>query len=237
MSFHYNGIGTKNELVEGWEYDIKLLDPSFKQRAIEFENRIVEGLEKREYFVSLTEMEWEKVLGEQGITAGIFFNGELVGLHAVLFPHQSNENLGLDIGLDSGAMELVAHLESVCIHPKHRGKGLHYQLAIYLIEYLKKYTAYRYLLETVAPGNWSSLKSILKSGLVIVELKEKYNGLHRYICFKDIKTAELVEFSAIVECCPEDILKQEELLKAGYVGFQMVRNGNDSKILFGKTEE
>lgn len=43
-------------------------------------------------------------------------------------PGRGNENLGYDIGLSDPELSLVAHMDTIVVHPLYRGQGLQQKL-------------------------------------------------------------------------------------------------------------
>ena len=108
----------------------------------------------------------------------------MAGFLLVHYPKTSLENLGNDLGWSEAKKALVAHMDTVCVLPAHRGYGLHRQLLVWAEEYLKA-TSYCYYLTTVHPDNYYSLHNFQKNGYQIVATKTKYGNLPRHILYKE----------------------------------------------------
>ncbi|WLR52726.1 GNAT family N-acetyltransferase [Bacillus tianshenii] len=215
-------------------YEMRKLGTEHLEEIETLQQTVIAEMPIKEYCDALSQQELLNVLGERGLTLGVFVEGKCVGFHAVLFPGLDEENLGYDWGLDSKQLMQAAHLEIVLIYPEYRGNGLQQLMAKELLEMLNKMENIRYVFETVHPLNTPSVKNTLKHDVVIVELKEKYQGTLRYIFMQDLQQPILIDEASVVEVRQEDITKQQQLLKNGYVGFDLIKSGDKVNVLFAK---
>lgn len=107
------------------------------------------------------------------------------GVFLTAFPGDSSENLGLDAGLTSEELPLVAHMDSAAVLPSFRGCHLQRKLMM-AVESDLKAAGYRYLFCTVHPENHYSLNSVLSLGYEVVTVCEKYGGYLRAVLMKQI---------------------------------------------------
>lgn len=89
------------------------------------------------------------------------------------------------MNLDPEALDRVAHMDSLAVRPRFRGRGLQYQLMASAEQYLMT-TSYCHLMGTVHPDNRYSLGNFLKLGYRIVTTTKKYGGLPRHVLYKSI---------------------------------------------------
>lgn len=147
-----------------------------------------EKIERKEWFVADQAEYIYHLLNENkglGYKAIYPDTGEMAGVFLVFFPEKGEKNLGRDIGISDEELELVAHMDSVAILPKFRGKKLQYKLMQAAEEELKG-RGFRYLMCTVHPENNYSKNNILKQGYEVVMTKEKYGGYLRNILLKQL---------------------------------------------------
>ena len=124
--------------------------------------------------------------------------GKIVGNLLVKYPGLEEENLGYDIfptcfkpseisGQPYSLEELqkVVHMDSASVLPDHRGHHLESRM-IAFGETLIDTSRYSYAFATVAPENTASLKSLMRNGYQIMDTKEKYGGVLRYILMKHL---------------------------------------------------
>ena len=107
----------------------------------------------------------------------------VAGYFLLRFPGaQDADNLGLDANLARGDLSLVAHLESVAVHPAFRGRGLARIMAKRLVEKARA-AGKKHLFATVAPDNTASLAMLASLGLTVYHTRPKYAGLVRHIMY------------------------------------------------------
>lgn len=107
----------------------------------------------------------------------------LVGCLTVRFPNLQKDNLGRDINLNKEDLQKVAHIETVTVEMKYRGNNLQLKM----LEYAEKIinSNYKYIMATVAPDNYASIKTFKTDGFKLVKTKQKYGGLLRGIYLKN----------------------------------------------------
>lgn len=108
---------------------------------------------------------------------------EIVGCFMVRYPGLSEDNLGMDIGLNQEELNQVVHMESAVVLPQYRGLGLQLAMLRYAEEMLDT-SKYKYLMATVSPDNPWSYHSLEKNGYELKLIKEKYGGFMRRIYLK-----------------------------------------------------
>lgn len=217
------------------EYSIIRLDKGWLDRLLELQTVVMKHMDKRELFAGLTRDELLEVLETKGLTVGALIEERLIGFYSVLFPGLSDYNLGNDINLGEEELDRVVHLEGAGIDPLYRGNSLQKTMArICLYEALKSKKA-RYVCATVSPYNYPSIDHIFAMQLCISNIKPKYNGMIRYICYKDLQKGVLIDKTSIIDVAGDDIENQKRLLETGYLGFEQLRCNEKNLIRFGKT--
>lgn len=126
----------------------------------------------------------ERHLKEEGFILKAVEGEELLAFLIVRFPGGAEDNLGVYLNLSEEEGRRVAHMESVAVCEKARGKGLQKRL---MEEGEKRLggMGYRYLMATVHPGNTYSHNNFLKLGYEDAAVVEKYDGLPRIVLKKE----------------------------------------------------
>lgn len=188
------------------------------------QEKVIESISDKSSLQALTTEEFLFILNEQGLLVGAFVEDELIGFRALLIPEIDDEHLGWDIGLPSEELRKVIYQEISVVLPEYRGNRLQQKLAEVIMKELPNLKdEYRYICCTVAPMNIPSLKDKFTQSMHIAALKEKYEGLRRYILVKDLEKPN-VHYTQHVSVKLDDLVKQRQLLEDGYVGigFQLV---------------
>lgn len=124
----------------------------------------------------------EEHIEKSGFAVKAECEGKLVASLIVRFPHNAEDNLGRDAGIEK--LDKVAHIESVVVDSEYRGYGLQQALMQYAEEEIDN-RGYTYLMATVSPDNKHGLANFEKAGYKVVKLTEKYGGLKRAVLLKD----------------------------------------------------
>lgn len=219
--------------LKNYNYEIKVLDITYFDRLFAIQKCIAKKFSKPETYIILKERELIEMLGDGGIVVGVFVNEELYGSCGVYFPGFNEDNLGLDIDLPREELKKVIHLESSNVHPMYRGNSLQYKMASLLVSRAKDIKDMRYLLNTVHPENYPSLKTTFDLDMVIVKLCRKYKGFWRYIFYQDIEKPIKKQVNNSISVSSVDYNSQIKLLNSGYYGYDLEKNENGIKIHFG----
>lgn len=221
------------ENVKGY---IKKLDEKYLEQMMYIQEINLKKLKKPEFCVPLTRDEKRALLGKRGITYGVIVEEKLISYYSILIPDR-NENLGIDIGLKEEELCYCANLEITHTLSEYQGNKLQKILGSLCIEELRKERSeFIYILGTIAPENYSSLVSTFYHGLVIANLKIKYQNHLRYILYKNYKEDIKIDKSSIIYVLGEDLDKQKKLLKQGFVGFCVKREEEKTFILMAKVK-
>lgn len=186
--------------------------------------RVMESLPEKAALQALTTEEFLFILNERGLLVGAFVEEELIGFRALLIPEIDEEHLGWDIGLPPEELKKVIYQEISVVLPEYRGNRLQQKLAEVIMKELPNLEEeFRYVCCTVAPMNIPSLKDKFTQAMHIAALKEKYEGLKRYILVKDLGNRD-IHYNGHITVKLDDLEKQKQLLNEGYlgIGFQLV---------------
>ncbi len=152
-------------------------------RRIELE--ALASLEDQTLFAIEDEAFAERHLEKEGFILICQVDGEPAAYLMVRLPGQAEDNLGRDAGVPADQLDQVAHMESVVVTERFRGRGIQ-KILLDRAEQEAIRRGYKLSMATVAPGNPASLRSFLALGYREVARKEKYGGLERCILLKKI---------------------------------------------------
>lgn len=124
-------------------------------------------------------------LMEPHYTLGAFYGGELAAFMVLFIGGDTEENLGLDLGLSGEELLLTANMKLVIVSPDFRGNGLQCILTKKL-EAIAKGEGFHTLCATISPKNIYSIKNFEACGFNYHSRKTKYGGLERNIYCKNI---------------------------------------------------
>lgn len=125
-------------------------------------------------------------ISDRGFAVKVEQNGILAASLIVRFPYGDSDNLGRDVGMEDEELCNVAHLESIVVDEKFRGRELQNEMIRYAQKIIVE-KGFVHLMATVSPDNSYSLRNFEKNGYVIMKVKEKYGGLKRAILYKKIE--------------------------------------------------
>lgn len=200
----------------------------------EVQQRVIDSLSEKETLQPLTTEEFLFILNERGLLVGAYVEEQLIGFRALLVPEIDEEHLGYDLGLPEEDLPHVIYQEISVVLPEYRGNRLQQKLADVIMKELPNLEGdFRYVCCTVAPMNIPSLKDKFSQHMHIGALKEKYDGMLRYILVKDMKNAS-PEYTGYTSAKIDDLEKQQELLAEGYAGIGLQAIKGFYEIQFAK---
>ena len=216
-------------------YEIKVLNEKSLQNMINLQDIILNNLQNPMLYEPASPELFTERLVSKKMVVGVEVEGELIAFGIIQIPGESKENLGKDIGIAQGDLLNVSHIQFIVVHPYFRGNSLQNKIAKYLLSIVKEMN-YQYVLGTISPDNYYSLKNMLQLGFVIRELKEKYGGKLRYIIYKDITIIKDQKWLEIIKINAHDIDGQKKLLRNGFMGFDVLNDNGMNIIIFGKKQ-
>ena len=176
------------------------------------QDSVYEFLEQKEVLQKLTREEFEKGV-EQGYTAGVFVDGQLVALRTMYLPDiDEEEHLADDVGVPR---ERSIYSEISLVHPNHRGQGLQTKMGEFLIDQVKDSGDFDYIFSTVMPTNLASLKDKFKLGFKIMRTRLKYNGKRRHILYLPLES---------------ELKADNEMIKVKYDNYDWMMNDGQNYI-------
>ena len=112
------------------------------------------------------------------------FCGDILAAYTLVVANRiSPQNLGSYLGYSEEEMKECVTYDTTFVHPDFRGYGLQKQFIAWKDEEGRRMGA-KWALCTVSPDNPNSLNNTLRAGFEIVEEKEMYGGIRRYVLRK-----------------------------------------------------
>lgn len=146
------------------------------------QDAVYEGLPDKNTFVRLTEEEVRESI-EKDACLSVFCGDILAAYTLVVANRVSPQNLGSYLGYSEEEMKECVTYDTTFVHPDFRGYGLQKQFIAWKDEEGRRMGA-KWALCTVSPDNPNSLNNTLRAGFEIVEEKEMYGGIRRYVLRK-----------------------------------------------------
>lgn len=128
----------------------------------------------------------EHHIEEEGFIVKVSTKNKIIAFLIARFPEDAKDNLGLDAEMKAHELDHVAHIESLAVVPKHRGRRLGHKMIKYADKIIKQ-RGLKYSMATVSPRNKYSLINFLKHDYEVIKLKNKYSGVKRLILLKNHK--------------------------------------------------
>ncbi|MCM3358290.1 MULTISPECIES: GNAT family N-acetyltransferase [unclassified Psychrobacillus] len=218
----------------GKDYPARELTTDNMEQILALQSVVLQHLENKEFLQPLTREEFEDSLKHR-LMVGVFAGEELIAFRTLAIPVMDEHHLGYDIGLSESELGDVVYQEITNVHPEYRGYGLQRKLADLVMELLQD-SPYIYICATVAPFNFASLKDKLSQGMVIKALKRKYDNMLRYIFCKRLDGNDYIVFGeSQMNIKMSDIEEQQKLLKAGWVGTNILQKEEEWYVVYKET--
>ncbi len=213
------------------EYPVRELSTRDIDKILDLQNIVIEMLENHNFLQPLSREEVEGTLHNR-LMVGLFVEEQLVAFRTLQIPVMDENHLGLDIGLVKEELHKVVYQEITIVHPNFRGYGLQKKLGHIVMELLVE-LPYSIVCATVAPFNIPSLKDKLSQGMKIGALKPKYQNMLRYVFYKNLNEETSV-YTNKIEVRMADAEQQQEILKNGWVGLEILLKENEWYVVYMK---
>lgn len=200
-------------------YEMRFLDKTALYDIVNLQKLIAQSLPSPEIFRLHDEEYFRSLLESNRSVIGVIANEELIAYSLIYIPGVGKDNLGRDVGLPKEELKHVAHLQAAAVHPACRGKGLQKRMGAAHLKVIEE-MGFEHILCTVSPKNPISLRNVLSNGFVIRGLKPKFEGIWRYIMYKNILHPANLHGEP-VRIKGSDIEGQLDLLSRGYAGFDI----------------
>ncbi|RBP37594.1 hypothetical protein [Garciella nitratireducens] len=219
-------------------YNISYLDVSYIDKMMELKELIMKRLENPEIFISAS----KKVILEdvlkpgKGLAIGVFVEGELIAYRTVKFSGEIIQKMVNKLEFFQEDMDKIVYLQSTVVHPNFRGNALQIKTLKIILD-LSLQKGYKYVTATISPYNYHSLKNILSYGITIrdiLTLGGNYKDKKRFIMYKDLTLQNKQQYEEVIAIAHQDINLHIDILKKGYIGFNIQDTENGYDIIFGK---
>ncbi|TDL31392.1 GNAT family N-acetyltransferase [Jeotgalibacillus sp. S-D1] len=219
-------------------FTVRKLESQDEKSYLQLQDEIVNGLGDPETLQPLTTEELRYIFEGGGIILGVFVEEVLIAARALLYPGDDPENVGHDLELSFEEQMKVVHQEITLVKEEYRGNGLQKTLSKIIMQQLRHSSNYFvHLCSTVSPKNIPSLKDKFNQGLVIVDVKEKYEGSLRYIFYQHLVQNIKIESSSLVYIRIDKVDRHKDFLDSGYVGVGIDQTKLGVWIAFGRVVE
>ncbi len=221
----------KKQLKNGQMITLRTCTVEDLPEILALQNEVIVTLTTTSFLQPLSEEEFLHILSNHGIMLGAFHEERLIAFRALLIPDVDEaDHLGEDAQIPQAQWSKVIYSEISNVSPSFRGNGLQKILGEYIFREIDQ-TKFQYVCATVAPFNIASLLDKFAHGMKIVALKEKYEGLTRYILLKDLAASsqQAVEKKNVPM---EDIKKQQKLLNEGWQGVAILKQDDEWCVVY-----
>lgn len=151
------------------------------------------------------------ILGGNGLGLGVFHEERLVAYALIQTRLEPEDDLCVLLGYS--VARSAAKLCGSAVDPAFRGRGLQTALSRERLAFGRKAGIERFF-ATAAPQNCPSWMSLMRAGLEIAALGERYGGRLRYTLVRDETNRDESGERRMVDAA--DIARQTELLQAGW---------------------
>lgn len=220
------------------DYSISYLDISHIDEMMKLKEQVMDRIENPEVFVSASkEVILEDVLrSDKGVAIGVFSEGQLIAYHTLKFSSKIIEKMVNKLDISEEDMDKVVYLQSTVVHPDFRGNALQIKTLRIILD-LTVEKRYKHVTATISPYNYYSLKNILSNGITIrdiLTLGGNYEEKKRFIMYKDLTLENKKEYQDVIAIPYQEINNHIEVLKKGYIGFDIVKTNEGYDIIYGE---
>ncbi|MCF4114840.1 MULTISPECIES: hypothetical protein [Dethiosulfovibrio] len=174
----------------------------------------------------------ERNLSGEGFALGVKAGGLLVALCVFSWVLEDMFKVVEGTYLDSWSLEQFAMRDIVVVDSDFRGNGLHRMLISASGSFIP--SSRRYVISTVSPRNWASLKNVLAEGYYVVSCKKLYGGHTRFVTWQDLDDPMVIARPLHLRIPAEEVEHHRRVLAMGAVGYELDRAGPDVILRYGK---
>ncbi len=165
----------------------------------------------------------------------VFCNDRIIAYSIVSFPGKDADHFGRDLGMGEADLGRCAHLETTAVHPHYRGNGLQRKLCGHHLDVLKD-LGFLHVCCTTSPQNYHSIRNLFFHDFCVGALKPKFGGLLRYVLHKELG-APARSWKDVRNVPSGDLEAQQQLLRDGFYGFSVSKEGPGFCVGFGKMKQ
>lgn len=174
----------------------------------------------------------ERNLSGEGFALGVRAAGLLVAMCVFSWVVDDMAKVMEGTYLDEWSIGAFAMRDIVVVDRNYRGNGLHRMLIEASGSFLP--SKKRYVISTVSPRNWASLKNVLAEGYCVVACKKLYGGHDRFITWQDLDDPLIISRPLPLKISAKDVACHKQALAMGAVGYELEGRGDDVLLRYGK---
>ncbi|MDD2422375.1 MAG: hypothetical protein PHC60_02085 [Heliobacteriaceae bacterium] len=220
-----------------YPYIIRLLDRTDVAALMHLQSCVLDTLEHKSFCVPLSLAEHHVILDGNGESLGLFIHNRLYAACSILFPGYREDNMARELNFGDEALPQVAQLELSLVHPDFRGNKLQERMAGMLARRAEQRKQCRYLFTTVSPYNYPSIETVMALGMYIAKLGKMYYQWDRYVVYKDFFHPVSLDVSTTIHVPGTCFAKQQGLLRDGFFGHSLYKDGENLMIKFAKRQK
>lgn len=216
------------------KYEVRRLSLDNITEIMNLQNNVYQKLIDKSKLERLSEDEFTFILSENGLMIGVYVEGKLIAVRALLDPTDDPYHLGLAIGLEEKDLDKVIYQEISFVHPDYQGNSLQKIMGDLIMKELsKKEHPYMYVCATVAPDNIPSLKDKFAQQMEIKTLVKIYGEKQRYVFAKELRdTGSNKEVVKEVKVNLANVNEAKQYLDLNWVGTLLEQQANEFFIKF-----
>nr|WP_321500541.1 hypothetical protein [uncultured Dethiosulfovibrio sp.] len=174
----------------------------------------------------------ERNLSGEGFALGVRAAGVLVAMCIFSWVMEDMAKVLEGTYLNGWPLESFAMRDIVVVDSDYRGNGLHRMLIEASGSFLP--SRKKYVISTVSPRNWASLKNVLAEGYYVVACKKLYGGHNRFITWQDLDDPMVISRHLPLKISAKDLDCHRQALAMGAVGYELERRGDEVFLRYGK---
>jgi hypothetical protein len=195
---------------------------------------VTKGL-SREIFAPTPYGELLRLLGDDGMSLGVWFGDRLICMRAVVTEHKWMGEILAHMGVGPDGGNRTCYTDHCIVDKEFRGNNVQFLTHCGI----ENYVADRFdkIYTTVAPKNIFSLQNILSCNFIIVGLKSLYGGHTRFLLSKTFKPTASLWTNGHLVVPIADVEFQKKIISQGYVGYKSIRKHRSFSILYAPLSE
>ena len=216
------------------KYEVRRLSLDNITEIMNLQNNVYQKLIDKSKLERLSEDEFTFILSENGLMIGVYVEGKLIAVRALLDPTDDPYHLGLAIGLEEKDLDKVIYQEISFVHPDYQGNSLQKIMGDLIMKELsKKEHPYMYVCATVAPDNIPSLKDKFAQQMEIKTLVKIYGEKQRYVFAKELRDiGSNKEIVKEIKVNLANVNEAKQYLDLNWVGTLLEQQANEFFIKF-----
>ncbi len=146
--------------------EYRKIDEKEKQMLTELMDTVIDGLERKDFFIPFTPPEIDAMFNESNaVTYGAYMNGKLVGTAQLYLGDEFVDEIKAAVGIED---EKAAEFGGVMVLPECRNRGIMKHFSAILVEEARK-RGYSYIVACAHSENIASNSAILAMGAKLIK--------------------------------------------------------------------